>query len=72
MEIGEEGVKGLIKTVYGENAPDDLDTKFKRNVGVELKTNFDEDADDAGAKKKAHARKATRRRNNDDEEEDYE
>ncbi|KAF8543959.1 MAGE family-domain-containing protein [Trichophaea hybrida] len=69
VEIGEAGVKGLIKTVYGENTPDDLDTKFKRNVGVEVKANFDEDEDDAGAKKKAPAKRATRRRNNDEEEE---
>lgn len=35
VEIGEDGVKELIRVVYGREVPDDLDIKFRRNVGVD-------------------------------------
>jgi hypothetical protein len=73
VEIGEEGVKELVKTVYGVQVPEDLDTRFKRNVGIELKANFDDESDpDTGerAKKGKRPQKRTRRRNGNDEEGD--
>jgi hypothetical protein len=71
VEIGEEGVKGLIQTVYGDNVPEDFDAKFKRSVGVEIKANFQEEGEDGETpvKKKAPARK-TRRAARDDSDDD--
>ncbi|KAI5844776.1 MAGE family-domain-containing protein [Tricharina praecox] len=59
VEIGQEGVLSLIKTVYGDEQIEDLEAKFKRNVGVDMKSTTDmhfdtprADADDAHKKKK--------------------
>jgi len=83
VEIGPEGVLSLIKTVYGDEQIEDLEAKFKRNVGVDMKTMLDmpftvpvdggEDDEDAcrkGKKKKALAKTAGRRNNGDDSEEE--
>ena len=60
-EIGPEGVLRLIRTVYGDDQIEDLEAKFKRNVGVEMITTIDEpfpmsiddgDSDDARHKRK--------------------
>ncbi|KAK8171920.1 MAGE family-domain-containing protein [Phyllosticta citrichinensis] len=32
VEVGEQGVAGLVRTVYGEDAPDDLDRKLDRSL----------------------------------------
>lgn len=76
VEIGEDGIKSLIKTVYGDEEVEDLDVKFKRNIGLELKNNFDEEDDDdaevpaAGdRRKKKAAPKRGRRRNEDEDDE---
>ncbi|ESZ90697.1 hypothetical protein SBOR_8923 [Sclerotinia borealis F-4128] len=34
MEIGTKGVQGLVKEVYGENAPEDLDKRLDRSLGL--------------------------------------
>ncbi|KAF2101240.1 MAGE-domain-containing protein, partial [Rhizodiscina lignyota] len=34
VEIGEEGVAGLVQTVYGEKAPDDLERRLERSLGL--------------------------------------
>lgn len=34
MEIGAKGVQGLVKEVYGENAPEDLDKRLDRSLGL--------------------------------------
>ncbi|ELR07980.1 hypothetical protein VC83_00037 [Pseudogymnoascus destructans] len=34
VEVGAEGVKGLVKTVYGDTAPDDLDVRLKASLGI--------------------------------------
>ncbi|KAI9794537.1 MAG: hypothetical protein M1816_004424 [Peltula sp. TS41687] len=34
VEIGQDGVTGLVKTVYGEDAMDDLDARIQRSLGV--------------------------------------
>jgi hypothetical protein len=72
VEIGEEGTKSLIQTVYGANAPEDLEAKFKRSVGVEVKTNFQEEGEDGepAGREKIPAKRARRARNNDEKEED--
>ncbi|KAK8199174.1 MAGE family-domain-containing protein [Phyllosticta capitalensis] len=32
VEVGEQGVSGLVRTVYGEDAPDDLERKLERSL----------------------------------------
>ncbi|KAK7531646.1 MAGE family-domain-containing protein [Phyllosticta citribraziliensis] len=32
VEVGEQGAAGLVRTVYGEDAPDDLDRKLDRSL----------------------------------------
>jgi hypothetical protein len=34
VEVGAEGVKGLVETVYGDTAPDDLDVRLKASLGI--------------------------------------
>ncbi|KFY18523.1 hypothetical protein V493_08546 [Pseudogymnoascus sp. VKM F-4281 (FW-2241)] len=34
VEVGTEGVKGLVETVYGDTAPDDLDVRLKTSLGI--------------------------------------
>lgn len=34
VEVGTEGVKGLVETVYGDTAPDDLDVRLKASLGI--------------------------------------
>lgn len=40
-EIEEEGVLEMIKEVYGEDTPKDVERRFKVNVGVEIKAGFE-------------------------------
>ncbi|KAL2069310.1 hypothetical protein VTL71DRAFT_15648 [Oculimacula yallundae] len=35
MEIGSRGIQGLVNEVYGENAPEDLDKRLHRSLGME-------------------------------------
>ncbi|OBT68515.1 hypothetical protein VE03_02874 [Pseudogymnoascus sp. 23342-1-I1] len=34
VEVGAEGVKGLVETVYGDTAPDDLGARLKGSLGI--------------------------------------
>ncbi|KFY07062.1 hypothetical protein V492_07481 [Pseudogymnoascus sp. VKM F-4246] len=34
VEVGAEGVKGLVETVYGDTAPEDLDLRLKSSLGI--------------------------------------
>ncbi|KFX99201.1 hypothetical protein O988_03994 [Pseudogymnoascus sp. VKM F-3808] len=34
VEVGAEGVKGLVETVYGDTAPDDLDVRLRSSLGL--------------------------------------
>lgn len=44
VEIGEEGVLNMIRTVYGQHTPEDLENKVRMNMGVDLAGEGDEDA----------------------------
>lgn len=33
-EIGEDGVAGVVRSVYGENATEDLDRRIQRSLGL--------------------------------------
>ncbi|KAI9812149.1 MAG: hypothetical protein M1827_004815 [Pycnora praestabilis] len=35
VEIGDDGVSGLVKTVYGNNAVEDLDRRIQRSLGID-------------------------------------
>lgn len=87
VEIGEDGLKRLVKSVFGDECPEDIDERIQRNIGVDMSNmtiadeagGEGEDADDeigATARKKAPAsntrRKQTRsRRTQDDDDDDY-
>ncbi|KAJ5053732.1 uncharacterized protein L3040_000023 [Drepanopeziza brunnea f. sp. 'multigermtubi'] len=43
-EIGNNGIQGLVREVYGEEAPTDLDKKLQRSLGMEVKK-LDENRD---------------------------
>jgi hypothetical protein len=36
VEIGNGGIQGLVNEVYGDNAPDDLDKRLHRSLGIEI------------------------------------
>lgn len=47
VEIGTKGIQGLVREVYGEDAPDDLDVRLRRSLGIELaEDNMDVDGDE--------------------------
>jgi len=48
VEIGNRGVQGLVYEVYGEDAPEDLDRKLQRSLGMEVKK-FREKNEETGA-----------------------
>lgn len=35
-EIGKMGVRGFVKEIYGDNAPDDLDKKLNRSLNMDI------------------------------------
>jgi hypothetical protein len=37
VEIASKGIRGLVLEVYGENAPEDLDKRLQRSLGMEIK-----------------------------------
>ena len=36
MEIGNQGIIGLVREVYGEDAPEDLQKRLHKSLGVEM------------------------------------
>lgn len=46
VEIGNKGIHGLVREVYGQDAPDDLDVRLRRSLGIELAEDMDVDGDD--------------------------
>ena len=43
VEVGSEGVLGLVKGVYGDSAMEDLDVRVKRSMGLNEKSKTDRD-----------------------------
>ncbi|KAH7409632.1 MAGE family-domain-containing protein [Cadophora sp. MPI-SDFR-AT-0126] len=43
VEIGNKGVQGLVNEVYGETAPEDLDQRLQRSLGIEARKVRDDD-----------------------------
>jgi len=37
VEIGKKGVRGLVETVYGQSAPEDLDARLRVSLGIKDK-----------------------------------
>ena len=68
VEIGEAGVKAMIAAVYGDAVPEDLDARFRRNLGAEIRASYadfggdDDNNDDGdGGKNRKHAPAPARR-----------
>jgi hypothetical protein len=36
VEIGNNGIEGLVKVVYGDTAPEDLQSRIHRSLGIEV------------------------------------
>lgn len=47
VEIGNRGVQGLVREVYGEDAPEDLDRRLQRSLGMEVKKVRQENEEEA-------------------------
>lgn len=45
VEIGHRGIQGLVRAVYGEDAPDDLTKRLQRSLGIEA-TQQDDDGEE--------------------------
>jgi hypothetical protein len=37
VEIGNKGIQGLVREVYGDSAPDDLEKRMQRSLGMDVK-----------------------------------
>jgi hypothetical protein len=37
VEIGNKGIQGLVREVYGDSAPDELEKRMQRSLGMEVK-----------------------------------
>lgn len=66
VEIGEAGVKAMIAAVYGDAVPEDLDQRFRRNLGAEIRASYadfggDGDDNDGDGKNRKHAPAPARR-----------
>ncbi|EME50240.1 hypothetical protein DOTSEDRAFT_68946 [Dothistroma septosporum NZE10] len=74
VEVGEEGVRGLVSTVFGhpeEEAGMELDAKVMRSLGVNERTDDAAPvAQQAGRSRKASKRKARPQEDDEDEEDD--
>lgn len=46
IEIGNDGIQGLVRHIYGENAPDNLDKRLRQSLGIELAEDIELDDDD--------------------------
>jgi hypothetical protein len=47
IEVGNRGVRELVREIYGENAPDDLAKRINSSLGIKADENDEEDAEEA-------------------------
>lgn len=73
-EIGNRGVQGLVKEVYGEGAPEDLDKRLQRSLGMEM-SSIDriagEDNEESMANESTTTASRPRRTRGEDNDDDY-
>jgi hypothetical protein len=43
VEIGNKGIQGLVREVYGDDAPEDLRARLNRSLGIESSRDAEED-----------------------------
>ena len=48
VEIGNKGIEGLVKAVYGNASPDDLQSRINRSLGMEVARGRDGEEEDEG------------------------
>lgn len=73
VEVGEKGVTGLVKAVYGELDEDDaveLERKLERSLGLAERKTQSTQQQQQGEKKRRGRKKQNAAANNDDEEEE--
>jgi hypothetical protein len=46
VEIGNKGIMGLVEEVYGNDAPDDLDKRLNKSLGIERRSAPDREEED--------------------------
>jgi hypothetical protein len=46
VEIGNDGIQGLVRHIYGVIAPDNLDSRLRRSLGIEVAEDMELDDDD--------------------------
>lgn len=42
-EIGNRGIQGLVKEVYGDDAPENLEKRLQRSLGIEVGREINEE-----------------------------
>lgn len=72
MEIGDDGVVGLVKKVYGEEAPDDLDGKLERSLDLGRKNTVNGDGSTTNGTSSAGRKRKRGRPRKDEHDEDEE
>ena len=74
IEIGSRGIEGLVKVVYGDSPPEDLQSRIHRSLGIEVanenQSDEEEEAEAGGEpeveENGASSRRSSRRRAADD------
>ena len=46
VEIGNKGIQGMVREVYANDAPDDLDARLRRSLGIETAEDMDVDGEE--------------------------
>ena len=57
IEIGNNGIQGLVRTVYGDTVPDDLEKRMQRSLGMEVRKkneNVNGEEEEAPAREQAN------------------
>lgn len=63
IEIGNAGVHGLVNEVYGESAPEDLQQRLKRSLGmINVEDLGDDEQEEADETREANDGSSTQRR----------
>lgn len=61
VEIGNKGTQGLVNMVYGDSAPEDLQQRIHRSLGMEVRRGKQDDEEEAEAESEPDGGSSRRR-----------
>ncbi|KAG9228846.1 MAGE family-domain-containing protein [Amylocarpus encephaloides] len=61
MEISNKAIQGFVKEIYGDDAPEELDKRLQKSLGIEARVE-EEDATEASGSAEAPAERSNRQR----------